>query len=80
VGFRLRPNVLSAAERATLIVELGRLQHPDGGWSLTDLGSWTRVDKSPAPTGSDGYGTAFTVLVREETNSSFLNNRSCRCW
>jgi squalene-hopene/tetraprenyl-beta-curcumene cyclase len=61
------PDVLSAAERAALIADLGRLQRPDGGWSLSDLGPWTRVDKSPAPTGSDGYGTAVTVLVLEET-------------
>ena len=60
------PDVLSGDERAALIATLSRLQHPDGGWSLTDLGPWTRVDKSPAPTGSDGYGTAVTVLVLEE--------------
>jgi len=60
------PEVLSVAQRGALIADLGRLQHPDGGWSLTDLGPWTRVDKSPAPTGSDGYATAVTVLVLEE--------------
>jgi hypothetical protein len=60
------PDVINAADRAALIGELGRLQHPDGGWSLTDLGPWARIDKSPAPTGSDGYGTAVTVLVLEE--------------
>jgi squalene-hopene/tetraprenyl-beta-curcumene cyclase len=61
------PGVISTADRAALSAELRRLQHPDGGWSLTDLGPWTRVDKSPAPTASDGYATAVTVLVLEET-------------
>ncbi|HTX50749.1 MAG TPA: hypothetical protein VME40_15315 [Caulobacteraceae bacterium] len=60
------PDVMNAAERARLIDELGRLQHADGGWCLTDLGPWTRVDKSPAPTASDGYATAVVVLVLEE--------------
>jgi squalene-hopene/tetraprenyl-beta-curcumene cyclase len=60
------PDVMSPAERTRLIDELGRLQHPDGGWCLTDLGPWTRVDKSAAPTASDGYATAVVVLVLEE--------------
>jgi hypothetical protein len=60
------PDVLSAAERAALIDRLGALQRPDGGWSLTDLGPWTRVDTSAARTGPDGYATAVTVLVLEE--------------
>ena len=57
------PDVMSPAERARLTDQLGRLQRPDGGWSLTDLGPWTRVDTSPAPALSDGYATAVTVLV-----------------
>jgi squalene-hopene/tetraprenyl-beta-curcumene cyclase len=60
------PDLLGAPERASLIAELGRLQHPDGGWSLPDLGPWTRVDTSAPHTGSDGYATAVTVLVLEE--------------
>jgi squalene-hopene/tetraprenyl-beta-curcumene cyclase len=60
------PGVLEPAERARLIQQLNGLQHPDGGWSLTDLGPWTRVDHSPAKTISDGYATAMAVLVQEE--------------
>jgi hypothetical protein len=60
------PDVLNAAERAALIDRLDRLQQPDGGWSLTDLGPWTRVDHSAPHTVSDGYATAVTVLVLEE--------------
>src|SRR5271163_2968154 len=39
------------------------------GWTLTDLGPWTRVDKSAPHTDSDGYATAVTVLVLEETGA-----------
>ena len=60
------PTVLDIAERAKLIEALYRLQHADGGWSLTDLGPWSRVDKTPLETRSDGYATALTVLVLEE--------------
>jgi hypothetical protein len=63
------PDVISAADRASLVGQLGRLQRADGGWSLTDLGPWTRVDASPAPAGADGYATAVTVLVLEETGA-----------
>ena len=60
------PAVVDAAERAKLIATLDHLQHPDGGWSLTDLGPWKRVDKTPLETRSDGYATGLTVLVRED--------------
>ena len=61
------PAVLDAAQRARLIDALYRLQRPDGGWSLTDLGPWRqRVDKTPQETRPDGYATALIVLVLEE--------------
>ena len=42
-----------------------RLQHADGGWSLTDLGTWKRRDGTPLETRSDGYATGLVVLVLE---------------
>ena len=61
------PDVLDASGRAALVAELGRLQHADGGWSLSDLGPWEgRSDGSPPEKNSDGYATALIVLVREE--------------
>ena len=59
------PDLIDGAQRAGLIESLKRLQHPDGGWSLTDLGPWARVDKTPLETRSDGYATGLTVLVLE---------------
>lgn len=61
------PDVVDAAARGALIAELDRLQHADGGWSLSDLGPWgPRSDGTPLEKGSDGYATALIVLVREE--------------
>ena len=51
------------------MADLAARQHADGGWSLTDLGTWERRDKTPLETGSDGYATGLTVLALEETNA-----------
>ena len=62
------PSVLPAAERTRLREDLYGRQHPDGGWSLTDLGTWKRMDETPLETRSDGYATGLAVLVLEETH------------
>ena len=65
------PALLNKDQRAQLVDQVNHLQHPDGGWSLTDLGPWKgRVDKTPLETRSDGYATALIVLVREETGAA----------
>ena len=53
-----------------LIDDLYARQRPDGGWSLTDLGTWKRVDNTPLETRPDGYATGLVVLVLEETASA----------
>ncbi len=60
------PGLLTPAERAKLIGDLNRLQRTDGGWSLTDLGTWERVDNTQLETRPDGYATGLAVLVLEE--------------
>ena len=68
------PALLTAGERAQLVAQLNRLQHADGGWSVSELGPWKgRVDKTPMETRSDGYATALIVLVREETGAGDRN-------
>src|SRR5580698_11345879 len=60
------PGVLTPAQRAQLLDTLYALQRPDGGWSLTDLGTWKRVDDTPLETRPAGYATGVVVLVLEE--------------
>jgi squalene-hopene/tetraprenyl-beta-curcumene cyclase len=60
------PGVVTYDQGRALIDDLNRLQHEDGGWSLTDLGTWQRRDKTPLETRSDGYATGLVVLVLEE--------------
>jgi len=64
------PSVLTPAQRTQLLHTLYSLQRSDGGWSLTDLGTWKRVDDTPLETRPDGYATGLTVLVLEEIAAS----------
>jgi len=67
------PGILTHAQERKLVGDLNRLQHDDGGWSLTDLGKWQRRDKTPLETRSDGVATGLIVLVREQRT---INGRS----
>ncbi len=60
------PGLLTPEQTARLLDDLKSKQHADGGWSLTDLGTWERVDNTPLETRSDGYATGLTVLVLKE--------------
>ena len=60
------PSIVAYDDERKLLDELDRLQHADGGWSLTDLGTWKRRDNTPLEMRSDGYATGLIVLVREE--------------
>ncbi len=63
------PGVMTRDQKLELMAELNRLQREDGGWSLTDLGTWKRVDDTPLETRPDGYATGLVVLVLEETSA-----------
>jgi hypothetical protein len=64
------PGLLTSAQRKALLGEIDATQRADGGWSLTDLGTWQRRDKTPLETRSDGYATGITVLALEENHIS----------
>jgi squalene-hopene/tetraprenyl-beta-curcumene cyclase len=64
------PGVLTADQTNKLLNDLYTRQRAEGGWSLTDLGTWKRVDETPLETRPDGYATGLAVLVLEETIAS----------
>jgi hypothetical protein len=61
------PGVMTYGQMTTLVDDVNRLQHEDGGWSLAELGTWKRRDNTPLETRSDGYATGLVVLVFEES-------------
>lgn len=67
---RYFPGVLTFDDEHQLIERIDGLQHPDGGWSLADLGTWKRRDNTPLETRSDGYATGLIVLVCELTGAA----------
>jgi squalene-hopene/tetraprenyl-beta-curcumene cyclase len=71
---RFFPGVLNFDQSRKLMDDLNRLQHDDGGWSLTDLGTWERRDKTPLETRSDGYATGLIILVIKETTAKARTN------
>jgi len=60
------PGLLTAEQRGKLLDDLKSRQRKDGGWSLTNLGTWERVDTTPLETREDGYATGLIVLALEE--------------
>jgi hypothetical protein len=62
------PGLLTREQRSELLADLATRQRDDGGWSLTDLGTWERVDNTPLETRSDGYATGLVVLALEENS------------
>ena len=60
------PGLLTAAGRKALLDEIIACQRQDGGWSLTDLGTWHRRDQTPLETRSDGFATGLVLLALEE--------------
>ncbi len=61
------PGLLTTSERKDLLTAILAKQQADGGWSLTDLGSWKRHDKTPLETKSDGYATGLTMIALEQS-------------
>jgi squalene-hopene/tetraprenyl-beta-curcumene cyclase len=74
------PGLLDNKERSELVATILSKQQPDGGWSLTDLGTWKRADKTPLETQSDGYATGLTVLALERAGLARPATRKGLTW
>lgn len=65
------PGLLSEPERKAIIADALAKQQADGGFSTTDLvAPWTRADKTPLETKSDGYATGLVAIVLQEAGVS----------
>lgn len=64
------PNLLTPAQRKAVLAEIYGKQREDGGWSLSDFGTWQRRDKTPLETKPDGFATAVVLLAMESNHLS----------
>jgi len=62
--------LVTVDQRNAIVDETRSLQQPDGGWSLSGFGAWTRSDKSAPDTHSDGLATALATLALQRTGMS----------
>ena len=63
------PGLLTREQRDALLAQVRAMQQADGGWRLAALDPRERKDKSAAPTASDGFATALTVLAMQATGT-----------
>jgi squalene-hopene/tetraprenyl-beta-curcumene cyclase len=59
-------DLLTPQQRQATIDAAFALQQADGGWSTVSLGTFTRVDKTPNDTRTDGFATALATLALQE--------------
>jgi squalene-hopene/tetraprenyl-beta-curcumene cyclase len=74
------PGLLNVKERTALVAELVSKQQPDGGWSLSDMGTWKRGDDTPEETKSDGLATGLTVLALEQSGVGHVPAKRGLVW
>jgi squalene-hopene/tetraprenyl-beta-curcumene cyclase len=55
--------VLTPSQTKAIIDDVIRKQRDDGGWAMSDLGTWKRVDSTELDTASDGYATGLITLA-----------------
>ena len=61
------PGLLTFQQKQGIIDAAIAKQHDDGGWSMSDLGSWKRIDSTQLNMASDGYATGLTALALQSS-------------
>ena len=64
------PGLLTPVERQAILDTAVSRQKADGGWSMSSLGAWPRVDGSAPDTDSDGYATGFVAVVLRQADAA----------
>lgn len=65
------PDLLSAAQKKSIIDDALSHQEKDGGWSLsTMIGDWKRKDGTPQDSRSDGYATGLVMFALPQSGFS----------
>jgi squalene-hopene/tetraprenyl-beta-curcumene cyclase len=72
--------LLNEKERSALVATLASKQQPDGGWSVSNLGTWKRRDDTAEETKSDGLATGLTVLALEQSGVGRASAKRGLAW
>jgi len=64
------PNLLTSAQRQSIVDAVLAKQQGDGGWSTASLASWKRLDSTSLDTASDGYATGLIALALQSSGIS----------
>ena len=67
------PGLLTLEQRQAIIDAAVRTQQDDGGWTMSALGSWKRVDETAMDTASDGLATGLITFVLQQAGTSSTN-------
>lgn len=68
-------DLLTPEQRDALVAEAFAKQQDDGGWSMSSLGPWQRIDGSALETKSDGYGTGLAAFALQQAGVPATDRR-----
>jgi squalene-hopene/tetraprenyl-beta-curcumene cyclase len=76
------PGLLAPEKQKMVSEEIAAVQREDGGWSLSALGTWKRVDNTVLEVRSDAYATAVAMLALSAAGSRApsLGLEKARAW
>jgi hypothetical protein len=64
------PGIVEESQRRVTVDETLDAQRADGGWSVSALAPWQRIDGTVPPDASDAYATALAVLVLQQAGGT----------
>ncbi len=71
-------DLLTTEQRTVAIDEAFAKQQADGGWATALLGTYSRVDKTPLDSSTDGYATGLATLALQAAGVSSADPRLAR--
>jgi len=57
------PELLTAEQQRSIVEAIRRAQQDNGGWTMSRLADWKRVDNTPLDGESDGYATGLATFA-----------------
>jgi squalene-hopene/tetraprenyl-beta-curcumene cyclase len=62
------PGLMTDTQRHAIVDAAVSKQQDDGGWSMSALGAWQRLDGTALDAASDGYATGFIAVVLRQAD------------